>query len=71
MQTLKREQSDETKKDRLRNSEVIRKEVSTLQDEILTEQSSQTLQILAQVDSQIAKALKEVRKNELPRAELS
>jgi len=71
MQTLKREQSDETKKDRLRNSEVIRKEVSTLQDEILTEQSSQTLQILAQVDSQIAKALKEVRKNEVPRAELS
>ena len=37
---------------------------------MLSEQSSQTLQILAQVDAQIAKALKDYSQNFLPQTEM-
>ena len=37
---------------------------------MLSEQSSQTLQILAQVDAQIAKALKDSSQNFLPQTEM-
>ena len=47
MQTLKREQADESKKDRMKSTNMIEKEVKALKDELIAEQSSQTLQILA------------------------
>ena len=70
MQTLKREQADETKKDRLKSTNMLEKEVKALKDELIAEQSSQTFQILAKVDGQISKALKDSRHNEVPRSEL-
>jgi hypothetical protein len=47
LNALKREQNDLTKKDRLKSSELIEKEVHSLRNEVLAEQSTQTLQILA------------------------
>jgi len=51
LNALKREQNDLTKKDRLKSSELIEKEVQSLRNEVLAEQSTHTLQILAQVDA--------------------
>ena len=59
LQTFKRELGDNTKKDRLKSSEIIEKEILSLRNELTAEQSTQTLSILAQVDGQIAKAIKE------------
>lgn len=70
LQTFKRELNDNTKKDRQKNCELIEKDVVSLRNEMLTEQSSQTLQILEQVDGQISKALKESRSLSLPQADL-
>ena len=59
MQTFKRELGDNTKKDRLKSQEIIEKEILSLRNELTSEQSTQTLSVLAQVDGQIAKAIKE------------
>ncbi len=71
LQALQRDQTDLTKKDRLKNQELIEKEMQSLRSAVLAEQNSQTLQILAQVDVQISKSLKESRQTELPKAEMN
>ena len=45
--------------------------MQSLRSAVLAEQNSQTLQILAQVDVQISKSLKESRQTELPKAEMN
>ena len=40
MQTLKREQADETKKDRLKSTNMLEKEMKALKEELIAEQSS-------------------------------
>ena len=59
--TVKRELQDGTKKDRLKSSQMIEQETQAIRKEMMSEQKTQTLQILAQVDAQISKALKEQR----------
>jgi len=47
MQTFKRELGDNTKKDRLKSQEIIEKEILSLRNELTSEQSTQTLSVLA------------------------
>lgn len=61
LQTFKREIGDSTKKDRMKNSEMIEQEFLSLKNEIKAEQNTQTLSLLSQVDAQIGKALKDAK----------
>lgn len=51
LQTIKREQSDQMKKDRLKSEELVESLSQSLRKELMAEQNSQTLQILGQVDA--------------------
>ena len=61
IQSIKRELQDENKNSRQKSQNLFEQEAQTLRQELMAEQSTQNLQILTQVDDQIAKALKDSR----------
>ena len=66
IQKLKREMQDEQKSNRQKTQTLFEQEAATMRQELKSEQSTQNLQILNQIDDQIAKALRDQKQTQSP-----